>query len=154
MNGARGVVIRFTEQTHSPVIRFVGGLEITMALESFSLTVQGQIVAQRLQLPLELCWGLSVHKAQGMSVDKVELYLRNVFDYGQAYGTYPSSSSPALTVCSGVVSRALVSGIAVAISFASHSNQMSYSSASLLPAIATRTSACHRKENNHIGILL
>ena len=46
----------------------------------------GRVVAERTQLPLDLAWGISVHKAQGMSVDQAELHLKNAFETGQVYG--------------------------------------------------------------------
>ena len=39
--------------------------------------------AKRVQIPLELGWNFSVHRSQGMSLDRVEMSLRNVFEYGQ-----------------------------------------------------------------------
>lgn len=69
-----------------PVVKFGDGVERVIGPEVFSVTLGGTVVAQRSQLPLDLSWGISVHKAQGMTVDKAQLHLKNVFEYGQAYG--------------------------------------------------------------------
>jgi len=85
VNGARGVVVRFIKETNSPVVKFATGETRTINREHFSVQFGGRTVASRAQYPLDLCWAVSVHKAQGMTVDRVELHLRNVFEYGQAY---------------------------------------------------------------------
>ena len=43
------------------------------------------IKATRFQTPLKLAWALTVHKCQGMSLDRVSMDLGSVFDPGQAY---------------------------------------------------------------------
>jgi len=116
VNGARGVVVRFTRHvnrkclvisheiffsfirlflvslilfnrdTTRPVIRFANGSEQSLGMEVFTLSLCGKIVASRTQIPLELAWGLSIHKSQGMSIDRAIIDLRKVFECGQAYG--------------------------------------------------------------------
>ena len=73
-------------EINKPIVKFTDGTERVIGPEMFTVSLGGSVVAQRSQLPLDLSWGISVHKSQGMTVDKAQLHLKNVFECGQAYG--------------------------------------------------------------------
>jgi len=68
-----------------PVVKFVSGQEMMIEEEKWELTMGGKVVAKRTQIPLMLAWALTIHKAQGMTLDRATLSLEKCFEYGQCY---------------------------------------------------------------------
>ena len=106
VNGARGVIDSFRKAKTAdfkqrgqgrtkedlqygvefwPVVRFANGVTRLIMSEKWSTTVGGKEIAKRLQIPLAPAWALSIHKAQGMTLDRVTVSLENIFEDGQAY---------------------------------------------------------------------
>lgn len=84
MDGAAELDCEFSEVM--PVVRFDNGITQTMYSVAWDIYgMQGAPVAHLLQIPLTLGWALTIHKAQGMTLDRVETDVGRAFDYGQVY---------------------------------------------------------------------
>lgn len=93
VNGARGVVTGFEGgggNAGYPLVRFLSlasneHAPVAVRPETWELRLGSVLIATRRQVPLDLAWALSIHKAQGATLDAAELSLARVFECGQAY---------------------------------------------------------------------
>lgn len=82
-NGSRGVVIGFSNGF--PKVQFENKLKFVIKPEKWEIKERGKTIAAFSQIPLMLAWALTIHKCQGMTVDKAIMDLSSAFECGQAY---------------------------------------------------------------------
>lgn len=79
LNGAVYPVVRFRRMDHT-------FRNVLLHPETFSVeNIDGEVLASRTQIPLILAWALSIHKAQGQTLQYVKVDLAKTFERGQAY---------------------------------------------------------------------
>ena len=86
VNGSRGVVIGFHEDTNAPQIKLHGDNRvITLERYTWVMGEADKIIAELAQYPLRLAWAITIHKSQGMSLDEAEVDLGRSFEPGMGY---------------------------------------------------------------------
>ena len=86
-NGSRGIIIDFTKNDliPCPIVLFLNGKTFVIKPYEFIIDENNHIV-KKIQIPLIHSWAITIHKAQGMSLDYVKTDIGNsIFEYGQAY---------------------------------------------------------------------
>ncbi len=91
INGSLGIVKDFSPRKLFPIVEFANGKILTIGpeewlLEKMSDTTKEMIVeASMAQIPLILAWAITIHKSQGLTLDKISCDLSESFSPGQIY---------------------------------------------------------------------
>lgn len=89
VNGSRGRVVGFRAleagEPEYPDVEFESGITMNMGRKLWEVKKGDVKQAFRNQVPLCLAWAITVHKCQGMSIDKACLDISRCFVPGQAY---------------------------------------------------------------------
>lgn len=91
INGSLGIIKDFSTKKFYPVVEFSNGKTITIPPEEWLIEKfdedRKQIVIEAglTQIPLILSWAITIHKSQGLTLDKISCDLSDIFSPGQAY---------------------------------------------------------------------
>jgi hypothetical protein len=83
INGLQGVVQEIDTEMNTITVKFPD-LVTEIKRETFTVysSVENKVVASRRQIPLVLSYGITIHKAQGLTMDRVEVDCSNIFKAG------------------------------------------------------------------------
>jgi len=67
------------------LVQFDNGVEEIISKQTFEAYRDGEVVVSREQYPLRLAYGITIHKSQGMTLDKLIVDCNRIFECGQVY---------------------------------------------------------------------
>lgn len=86
VNGSIGVVQGFTSsQDGWPIVAFDNGNVVTMKPAVWEVMDGDVVLASVNQIPLRCAWAITIHKSQGMTLDRAVMDLRRSFVPGMGY---------------------------------------------------------------------
>ena len=82
-NGSRGIIIDFNDG--NPIVQFLNGKVLEIKKKDYKMEDTKDNIIKR-QIPLIHAWAITIHKAQGMSLEYIQTDIgKSIFEYGQAY---------------------------------------------------------------------
>ena len=85
MNGTLGEVLDF-DANGQPIVQLQDGSQLVVAPVEWTVEDDtGRVLASYEQLPLRLAWAITVHKSQGMTLERAKADLSRCFEKGQGY---------------------------------------------------------------------
>ena len=83
-NGSRVIIIDFSEN-NNPIVQFLNGKILEIKKKDYKLEENKDSITKK-QIPLIHAWAITIHKAQGMSLEYIQTDIgKSIFEYGQAY---------------------------------------------------------------------
>lgn len=83
VNGSTGYVLDFVNGF--PIVQFDGKTPMPIYPQEWEKRSGERVVASITQIPLRLAYAITIHKSQGMTLDRVEIDLSKAFVSGQGY---------------------------------------------------------------------
>ena len=82
VNGSQGIVVGFKDEL--PIVRFRNGIEKIIGRHAWK--PEGVETVSVTQLPLIYAWAITIHKAQGVTLEIAEIDVgSHIFECGQTY---------------------------------------------------------------------
>ncbi|KFJ04161.1 PIF1 family DEAD/DEAH box helicase [Bifidobacterium subtile] len=87
VNGSIGTVRGFVSEAKGgwPIVEFENGNTVTMKQASWEMMDGETVLASVKQVPLRCAWAITIHKSQGMTLDRAVMDLRRTFAPGMGY---------------------------------------------------------------------
>lgn len=87
VNGSLGTVVDFVSTTEGeyPMVDFENGHTVIMQPAAWEMMDGETVLASIKQVPLRCAWAITIHKSQGMTLDRARMDLRRTFAPGMGY---------------------------------------------------------------------
>lgn len=96
VNGSTGIVTGFSTDSF-PIVKFDDVAIVTVKPVTLSVKNRNdpsKLIGKRTQIPLKLCWAITAHKSQGMTLPCLEVHCGSEFTSGQMYVAMSRAKDP------------------------------------------------------------